>query len=462
MRIVSNVTCLGCGCTCDDITVTADDNRIVEARHACGMGETWFGDGSAPGLVLADGDDVGMDVALDAAAALLAGAARPLVYLAPELSCEAQREAVAIADAVRARLDSVTTATILPTVLAQQERGRAAATLGEVRNRADLVVFWGVDPAARYPRYAERYAPDPPGLHVPDGRRSRTVVAVDIGNARGPADADLRVSFAAADEVAALSMMTAAVSEVGLKPDFDAPVRLKRDSDAQVRRKPDPTSSADDVGSGFSRSGSDVGSGFSRSGIGLLLDTLLAARYAVVVADPEPGAAKENRDAGRAAALVALTQALNGRTRCALSLLRAGGNRSGADAVMTWQTGYPTAVDFWRGAPVYRPYAASADGFDVVLIAGVGSEIPAALLEATAHIPLIVIGPQASEVGLPHARVAVDTAIAGIHEGGTAFRMDDVPVPLRPSLEGPPAAAAVLADLRRRLAAYPRLAAIAG
>jgi formylmethanofuran dehydrogenase subunit B len=58
----------------------------------------------------------------------------------------------------------------------------------------------------------------------------------------------------------------------------------------------------------------------------------------------------------RLSALIALVQALNGPTRAALSLLRAGGNRSGVDAVLTSQTGYPAAVDFSRGAPRYRPY----------------------------------------------------------------------------------------------------------
>jgi hypothetical protein len=28
-----------------------------------------------------------------------------------------------------------------------------------------------------------------------------------------------------------------------------------------------------------------------------------------------------------------------------------------------------------------------------------------------------------------------DTGVAGIHEGGMALRMDDVPLPLRPSLD---------------------------
>ena len=55
-------------------------------------------------------------------------------------------------------------------------------TLGEIRNRADVLLFWGTDPAARYPRFLSRYAPDPPGVHVPQGRASRTVIAVDIGS----------------------------------------------------------------------------------------------------------------------------------------------------------------------------------------------------------------------------------------------------------------------------------------
>jgi len=45
--------------------------------------------------------------------------------------------------------------------------------------------------------------------------------------------------------------------------------------------------------------------------------------------------------------------------------------------------------------------------------------------------------------------VAIDTGVAGIHEGGTAFRMDDLALPLRPALSGP----AVATDVVRALAA---------
>jgi formylmethanofuran dehydrogenase subunit B len=435
-RLVPATTCLGCGCACDDITVVVRGERIVEARNACELGAAWFGDGSAPARARFQGRDVPIDDALDAAARLLARAARPLVYLAPDISCEVQREGVAIADALRATLDSVTSATAMSSIVAAQERGRAGATHGEVRNRADLLVFWGVDPMLRYPRYWTRYAPEPAGLHVPGGRRARTVLAVDVGDSRGPADADIRIALAERDEVAMLGALSAMVlSHVAdATPDT---VRFKADATHDVVQL------ARELGS-----------------------TLLAARYAVFVADAEARPGEQARqfdriaaaepDHGRADALVALTLALNGPTRCALSLLRAGGNRSGADAVATWQTGFPAAVDFARGYPRYRPLDGTAGArlvrneVDAVLVIGSAACLPAQISDRIAQLPCVVMGPRASESTLAQADVIIDTGVAGIHEGGLALRMDDLPVSLRPSVGGRPSAAALAASLRDR------------
>ena len=52
-------------------------------------------------------------------------------------------------------------------ILSRHNIGMPATTF--VRNRADVLVFWGVDPAERYPRYLTRYAPDPAGRR-PAGR----------------------------------------------------------------------------------------------------------------------------------------------------------------------------------------------------------------------------------------------------------------------------------------------------
>ncbi len=179
------------------------------------------------------------------------------------------------------------------------------------------------------------------------------------------------------------------------------------------------------------------------------------ARYAVLVADGEPGPIPA--DPARAEALVTLAQALNGPTRCALSTLRGGGNRSGADAVLTWQTGFPFAVDFARGYPSYQPRTDAAallggGEVDAALVIGSPATLPEPVAAALAQVRSVAIGPRASAASFQPA-VAVDTGAAGIHEGGTAFRMDDVPLPLRPSLDGARAALVTVRALRARVGA---------
>ena len=402
-------TCLGCGCACDDIQLHVDGNRIVEARNACPLGAQWFGDGSAPSRALVDGIEVPVTNALDAATALLRGASRPLVFLAADVSCETQRAAIALADALHAAIDTLTTVTAANTVLSAQEAGRASATLGEIKNRADVVVFWAVDPARRYPRFTTRYAPGPAGVHV-GGRSARTVVAVDVGIARGPDDADLRLTLMPDREVATITEFTAAVA-----------------------------------------SGADR--------VAPVLETLLRGKYVAIIVDAEVDAVNPV-DRGRAAALIAFAQALNGPTRCALISLRGGGNRSGADSCLTSQTGYPMAVDFSRGFPRYRPHdgaiARIARGAtDALLVIGSAGPVLAAMPGDVQSIPSIVIGPRASESGLAARGVAIDTAVIGIHESGTALRMDDVALPLDAVVAGPPAAVDLVLDLAGRLTGAP-------
>jgi formylmethanofuran dehydrogenase subunit B len=414
---VENATCLGCGCACDDIGVAVRDGQIVEARNACALGVQWFGNGSVPTRCMVDGTEVSVADATRSVARLLIEADRPLVYLAPGLSCESQREAVAIADLLHARLDSATSASGSPFVLAGQERGLATATLGDVKNRADTVVFWGVDLEGRYPRFASRYAPDPIGMHAPQGRRSRTVIAVDVGDARVTTrDADRRIQIGVDDELATLTMLQALVRTL-----------------AGADTKP-PASSA-------------VGPEILE-----LASTLTTSRYVALVYDAEHDD-RVARSSQRFDAFASLAHALNERTRAAAIPLRAGGNRSGADAVLVAQTGYPFAIDFARGFPRYDPHDGAAVALlrrhevDLALIVGDVAFVPKTLIDALNTVRCVGIGPHASGHALGHTAVAIDTGRDGIHSGGMAFRSDDVPLPLRPLLTGPLETARVLRDV---------------
>src|SRR5262249_28066229 len=106
-RSIESVACLGCGCGCDDLTVQVKNSRIVALSPACAVAQAWFGDGWVPDAVTRDGSPVSADQAISDAAATLSGSSgRVLVYIGPEISAQAQRAAVAIADVLRARIDT--------------------------------------------------------------------------------------------------------------------------------------------------------------------------------------------------------------------------------------------------------------------------------------------------------------------------------------------------------------------
>jgi len=181
------------------------------------------------------------------------------------------------------------------------------------------------------------------------------------------------------------------------------------------------------------------------------------ARYAVIVTDAESVPEDVATPARRADSLIALTQSLNAATRGSLCALRAGGNRNGADTVLTWQTGFPMAVDFSRGAPRYTPEDAALSrlargAFDAVLLVGATNALPDAVASAIQGVRTIAIGPRASESAV-HASIRIDTGVASIHESGLAFRTDDIPLPLRAVLPTPRDTASLLGALGVALAA---------
>ena len=111
LSVVKNATCTFCGCVCDDIELHANAERIVETKRACILGEAWFKNHTAERLypdALIDGKEATVDEAVEAAADILYGANMPLVYGLSNTTCEAQREAVWLAELVGGVIDSHT------------------------------------------------------------------------------------------------------------------------------------------------------------------------------------------------------------------------------------------------------------------------------------------------------------------------------------------------------------------
>ncbi len=111
LTVVQHATCTFCGCVCDDIELRANHERIVETKRACFLGEAWFKHHTAERLypdALIDGRPASYDEAVEVAAEILYSANMPLVYGLSNTTCEAQREAVWLAELVGGVIDSHT------------------------------------------------------------------------------------------------------------------------------------------------------------------------------------------------------------------------------------------------------------------------------------------------------------------------------------------------------------------
>ena len=111
LTIVKNATCTFCGCVCDDIELHANGERITDTKGACILGQAWFKNHTAERLypdALIDGKPATVDEAVEAAAEHLYRANLPLVYGLSNTTCEAQREAVHLAELIGGVIDSHT------------------------------------------------------------------------------------------------------------------------------------------------------------------------------------------------------------------------------------------------------------------------------------------------------------------------------------------------------------------
>src|SRR5262249_3955285 len=147
-RTITDVACTVCGCVCDDLEITVDGGHIVRAVGACRLAEPrYLGAGQRrPRLARVEGQEGDLDTAPAHAAAVLRVARSPLIYGLSRSNTDGQRAALDLAELLGATVDTTAARGHAPSIVALQEAGESTCTLGEVSNRADLVVFWGSDP----------------------------------------------------------------------------------------------------------------------------------------------------------------------------------------------------------------------------------------------------------------------------------------------------------------------------
>src|SRR6266446_2315411 len=154
LSVIENVACTACGCVCDDLRLTVSGGRIVRTENACVLAEPWLlaQNGHDEPSAEIDGQPVSTEEALARSAEILGSANYPFVYGLSQSTTAGQRASIALAERLGAIIDTSASVCHAPSVMAQQEVGKVTCTLGEIRNRADFVIFWGSDPITTHPR----------------------------------------------------------------------------------------------------------------------------------------------------------------------------------------------------------------------------------------------------------------------------------------------------------------------
>jgi len=428
----SDFTCTACGCVCDDLRLTVRDGSVAAADcRGCPLAEQWFdrlitAQRAPTPVATIGGQSVTLATALDHAAEILRASHAPLIYGLSRSSTPGQRAAVELADRVGAIIDTTASVCHGPSIMAIQSVGESTSTLGEIKQRADLVVFWGADPMKTHPRHLERYSAHPRSQFLPNGRCDRTLVVVDTHETQTAAVADVFIRVNPGEDFELITALRMLIKELS--------------RNATVRSEVVPQS----------------GSGLDER-VRRLADLMRGCRYGVVFFGL--GIAQQSLGHLTVEALLRLVAELNATTRFTARRLRIPGDVSGADAVLCWQTGFPFAVSLQRSAPRYNPGEFSISELlqrgDVDSCVIVGSEslkdVPLSAQRRLAELPTIVLD-HAHQSTTCRTDVRFTTSVYGLHDRGTAYRMDEVPLALRAVVPSDyPSDEDVLGGLRARV-----------
>ena len=412
-KTVTDVICPFCGTLCDDLEVEVSDDgkTIVDVYNACAIGAEKFMHAQAkdrvtrPRMQQPDGSykEVTYDEAVEYTAQMFAKAKKPLMYGWSSTSCEAQSVGHEIAEKAGAIVDNTATVCHGTTLIAVQDVGIPSCTLGEIKNRADVVIFWGCNPAHAHPRHMSRYSIFPRGFFTGKGHKGRKMIVVD------PRQTD-----------------TMKLADVGLQIEQGRDYELLSAIRVAIRGQDLP----------------DTVAGIPKEKIYEAVEIMKNGRFGVIffgMGVTQSLSKNHNIDIA-----IMVTKDMNDYTKFAIIAMRGHYNVTGSGQVMGWQFGYPFATDLSRGFARYNPGETTSndllrrDEVDSVFVLGSdpGAHFPISSVKKIAQLPSVCVDPHitpTSEISKLH----VPVAFVGVEVGGNCYRMDNVPIDARKVVDPP-------------------------
>ena len=456
MSIVKAVTCPVCGSLCDDIELTIEKGEIVKVKNGCAMCESKFlGHNSEhrllKPLIRKNGKlvEASFEEATRKAAEILAEANYPILYGWSSTSCEATRVGLELAEEIGGVIDNTAVVCHGPSILSIQDIGISSCTLGQIRHRADLVVYWGSNPWSAHPRHIERYTTFSEGRFQRSAWKGYLTKIKALIAKKKIESALRRVFFRKKPSVSPQPRMELppAMFKEGRKlivvdvrktrsaeiADYFIQVKSNKDYEllqafrALIR---DQEIDVDEV------------AGVPVEYLEEVADLMIRCHFGILFFGV--GLTMSRGKLRNIAAALSLVRDLNMRTKFVIMPMRGHFNVAGANTVFTWQTGYPYAVDFSLGYPRYNPGETSVTDVllrgesdaSLIVASDPVANFPRKVAEHLVKNPLIVIDPHMNATA-QMADVVFPSAFVGIEASGTAYRMDHVPLPLKKIVDPP-------------------------
>lgn len=184
-HMAHKVVCTGCSLLCDDIEVDVDGERITSIRNTCYMGVGRFFAKHEPMIDIESGHAV--DIATNTATGIAEAAKRlrqsknPVIFGLDNSTSGAQKKGIELAEALGAVIDDSSSFCQGPFVEAILNNRLPTCTLDDIRNKADVVVFWGADPQNSHPRHLSRFSYFPRGEQRQRGwEEDRDAIVIDV------------------------------------------------------------------------------------------------------------------------------------------------------------------------------------------------------------------------------------------------------------------------------------------
>jgi formylmethanofuran dehydrogenase subunit B len=459
VKVFNSVVCTICGCLCDDLEVTVENNEIVKMKNGCAICEAKMVHGyKSEERILQphirkNGKlvPVTMDEAICRAAQILTDAKYPLLFGWTSSTSETQHVGVELAEELGSALDNCCSVCHGPSVMATQEIGIPTATLGQIRHRADLIVYWACNPWSSHPRHVERYTAFTDGrfeksefkeyVQKLKAKASQKKVTATIRRTRVRYQLPQRPQSALVEappqtlakdgrKMVVFDVIKTMTAEVA---DYFVQVEPNRDYEIFGALRCLVNDQELDV---------DTVGGVPVDYLKEIADVMVNAEFGAIFFGL--GLTQSIGRFRNVELAIALTRDLNRKTKFVVSPMRGHFNVTGANTVFAWQTGYPFALDFSQGYPQYNPGEFTAidllrrgdNDATLVISADPGAHFPKGALQNMLKHPLITINPDWNAISRL-GDVVFPTQWCGIEQSGTAYRMDSVAITLRKVVEAP-------------------------